>query len=323
MRKTTKKTVRTQRAKRRFAFLKEMRRDTSLSSSAKMVVWALADDFYDLDTERCNPGFEGIAKAIGRSLRPTKQAIREAKDAGWIKVNSIGGGSKRCTNRYTLVWNKVANKPSTNQATDNVEETAKAPESDRARQGHPEESKHAEIIEEDEKRVLSTAPVLQTVKASAVDSTRTYSEPQRGEEEEEATMAARGFAAPPEEGEIEFQQLCHGWPRHQFYDDLDMAKCRARFAAIAFEHGEAIRAQGVSVGAYLLDRARVWVDALDKANDGNGGQFLKKLHVWLGAPDHGGNASDWWRLNPTAPKSGGRRKPNFIEIALKGAGVAS
>src|SRR5277367_5972005 len=102
------KAIRKRRADRRFAFLRQLRRDTNLSSSAKMVVTSLADDSYNLDTERCNPGFAKIAKNVGRSLRPTKKAIREAKDAGWIAFTSTHGGSEDCTNRYTLVWSKKA-----------------------------------------------------------------------------------------------------------------------------------------------------------------------------------------------------------------------
>src|SRR6516164_6787053 len=123
-------TIRKQRAKRKFAFLKELRRDTNLQPSAKMVVWSLAEDFYNLDDERCNPGFASLARAVGRRQRSVIDAIGEAKTRGWIEVSSIGGGSKRSTNRYTIVWDKRANvaqeqaAEKTNQAIDDIEEAA-------------------------------------------------------------------------------------------------------------------------------------------------------------------------------------------------------
>src|SRR3974377_1315660 len=90
-------TMRKQRAKRKFAFLKELRRDTNLQLSAKMVVWSLAEDFYNLDDERCNPSFASLARAVGRRQRSVISAIGEAKTRGWLEVSSIGGGSKRRT----------------------------------------------------------------------------------------------------------------------------------------------------------------------------------------------------------------------------------
>jgi hypothetical protein len=122
--------TRKQRAKRKFAFLKELRRDTTLQPSAKMVVWSLAEDFYNLDDERCNPSFASLARAVGRRQRSVIDAIGEAKTRGWIEVSSIGGGSKRSTNRYTIVWEKRADveqaAEKTNQPMDNIEETASA-----------------------------------------------------------------------------------------------------------------------------------------------------------------------------------------------------
>jgi hypothetical protein len=106
--KRTRQAIRKQRAKRKFAFLKELRRESALQPSAKMVVWALAEDFYNLDDERCNPSFESLAKAVGRRQRSVIDAIGEAKTRGWIEISSIGGGSKRSTNRYTIVWDKRA-----------------------------------------------------------------------------------------------------------------------------------------------------------------------------------------------------------------------
>ena len=122
--------IRKQRAKRKFAFLKELRRDITLQPSAKMVVWSLAEDFYNLDDERCNPSFASLAMAVGRRQRSVIDAIGEARAKGWIEVSSIGGGSKRSTNRYTIVWDKGADvvvprqaTEKANQHTEDIEET--------------------------------------------------------------------------------------------------------------------------------------------------------------------------------------------------------
>ena len=73
--KENRKSVRTRRAKRKFAFLKQVRRDTALSPSAKIVVWSLADGFYNLETEQCNAGFTTLGRAIGRS-QPLDATLR-------------------------------------------------------------------------------------------------------------------------------------------------------------------------------------------------------------------------------------------------------
>src|SRR3974390_1021492 len=126
MAKTKNTATRKQRAKRKFSFLKELRRDTTLQPSAKMVVWSLAEDFYNLDDERCNPSFASLARAVGRRQRSVIDAIGEAKTRGWLEISSIGGGSKRSTNRYTIVWDKRADvaqaAEKTNQPIDDIEE---------------------------------------------------------------------------------------------------------------------------------------------------------------------------------------------------------
>lgn len=314
--KQNRKAVRERRAKRRFAFLKQLRLDATLSSSAKMVVWSLADNSYNLDDERCNPGLDEIARNVGRSLRPTKQAIKEAKDAGWITFTSTHGGSKRCTNRYTPVWDKVANsakpeKPSAN--TDQpIDETI-------------EEGKFTEIIEENEK--ASAVYGTSSAKASAVNGQSeccgqptNLTEPQRGEEEGEAS-AACGFAAPlKKEEEEELGQLCQLWQvREEFHVAVDVPEARKAFAAVCAEYGDEIRAEhGVSAGYYLLDRAQVWIAEI------NSPQFLPKLEAWLGmAPGFKGEVVQWWQKRPRQMSSGRGGKPDLFNIALNGGRRAS
>ena len=318
--------TRKQRAKRKFAFLKELRRDTALQPSAKMVVWSLAEDFYNLDDERCNPSFASLARAVGRRQRSVIDAIGEAKAGGWIEVSSIGGGSKRSTNRYTIAWDKRADvapeqaAEKTNQAIDDIEE---------AMSEATENSQSTEMIHVNEIEVCSPlhgcSPLHEGMQSSAYEPTPNL----KGEEEgEDAPLAARGFAAPPlaEDDEMAFQQLCQ-WPRYQYWPDFDEVKAREAFAAVCAEHGEQILAQsGLGVGAYLVDRAKVWVEAFAVAHpNGDGGRYLKRLEVWLGAPDANGKASPWWSLAPTPKASGGGRgrKPDLLQTTLRRAAVAS
>jgi hypothetical protein len=142
--------LRKRRATRRFAFLKQLRRDTKLSSSAKIAVWSLADDSYNLDNENCNPGFSKIGTNIGRTGRQAKRSIREAQDAGWIMFTSTLGGSETCTNRYSPVWDKVAN---TTQDAHSATATPDATPNDPI-----EDGEYTEIIEEHETEGGHTCP---------------------------------------------------------------------------------------------------------------------------------------------------------------------
>ena len=313
--------IRKQRAKRKFAFLKELRRDTALQPSAKMVVWSLAEDFYNLDDERCNPSFASLAKAVGRRRRSVIDAIGEAKAGGWIEVSSIGGGSKRSTNRYTIVWDKRADVApgqageKTNQPIDYVEE---------AMSEATENSQSTEMIHVNEIEVCSPlhgcSPLHEGMQSSAYEPTPNLKDE---EEEEDAAVAARGFAAPPLAGEDEvaFQQLWEMWePRERFYPRGDLARSREAFAAICTEHGEEIRTTyGMEPRDFILARAKFWLDGIESP------KFLKTVEAWLGgAPDSQGRTDHFWLREPTAPTRGRRgSKPDLLKVALRGAARAA
>ena len=77
----------------KYAFLWRLMADTALSPSAKVVAATLLLKFHNTKTGQCNPSFAAIAKATGRSRRTIFPAIAELRDAGWITVESTGGGS--------------------------------------------------------------------------------------------------------------------------------------------------------------------------------------------------------------------------------------
>jgi hypothetical protein len=314
--------IRKQRAKRKFAFLKELRRDTALQPSAKMVVWSLAEDFYNLDDERCNPSFASIARAVGRRQRSVIDAIGEAKTRGWLEVSSIGGGSKRSTNRYTIVWDKRADvaprqaAEKTDQSIDEIEETVS---------GVSEDSQSPEINDENEIEVCSTLHGCSTLHEGVQSSAYERTPDLEGEEEgEDAAVAARGFAAPPlaEKDEMAFQKLWEMWePRERFYPRGDLAKSREAFGLICTEHGEEIRTTyGMEPRDFILARAKFWLDGIESP------KFLKTLEAWLGgAPDSQGRTDHFWLREPTAPARGRRgSRPDLLKVALRnGARAAS
>ena len=311
--------IRKQRAKRKFAFLKELRRDTSLQPSVKMVVWSLAEDFYNLDDERCNPSFASLARAVGRQQRSVIDAIGEAKTRGWIEISSIGGGSKRSTNRYTIVWDKAADvepeqaADKANQPTDDVEEVV----SEAA-----ENSQSPEMIHVNEIEVCSDlhgcSPLHEGMQSSAHEPTPNL----KGEEEEEdAAVAARGFAAPPlaEEDEVAFRQLYELWRvREQFWSAADPVAARQAFAVACAQYGEEIRStRGVNPGGYILERAQIWISGSESP------RFLKSLEAWLGGePDSRGRTEHWWLKDPT-PKPVRRGGTDLLKVALRGRARAT
>ena len=95
--------------------------------------------------------------------------------------------------------------------------------------------------------------------------------------------AANSLRSPPLDRyqEQSFQQLCLLWRiRDQFWPDIDEPAARQAFTLAWAEYGEAILAQhNVYPGDYIMARAKVWIAGVDSP------QFLKKLEVWLGAPD--------------------------------------
>jgi len=91
----------------KYGFLWRLMADDALSPAAKCVATALLLKFRNAKTGRCNPGVPGIAKTAGISRRAVYYAIAELKDAGWITIESIGGGSARNSNRYSFDFKRM------------------------------------------------------------------------------------------------------------------------------------------------------------------------------------------------------------------------
>lgn len=78
----------------RYQWLKAVNR-SDLLPRAKLVASALAVEFYNQDTGRCDPGAETLATATGQTLDTVKRAIRDLVEAGWLaRSEGRGRGNK-------------------------------------------------------------------------------------------------------------------------------------------------------------------------------------------------------------------------------------
>lgn len=345
---------RRQRRKQKFDLLRRMRRDPALSPSAFRVADALLMVFHNLQTGQCNPSIAAICREVGLRRTATVDAIAKLSASGWVTIESSKGGSARNTNRYKFDLEKTSpsaktDKPSakTSQPIDDAEETAGAPETPKMQDeappstvAHCEDGHFTEIIEDNEDVEVSSAderpPESRRGRNPYTGCRNPGHEPlknppplseEEGGKEESIAPRACGAALEMEEEELAFQQLCQLWQvREQFWPEVDKVKAREAFSAVCADYGEHILAEcGVDTGYYLLARAQVWIDAFVATHpNGDGPRFLKKLEVWLGAPDDKGKAAPWWRLEPTPKVSGGRAgKPDLLKTSINGARRAS
>lgn len=90
------------RAPKHYRILWGIMADPQLSASAKCCAVALLLKFRNSETELCNPSFDTLARAVGRSRRSAIDAIAELKsgDDPWLSVKSTKGGAKANTNNF-------------------------------------------------------------------------------------------------------------------------------------------------------------------------------------------------------------------------------
>ena len=83
--------------------------DPALSHPAKDVALVLGLLYFnDGQNGRCNPGYTGIAEATCWARSVVQNAIEELVEGGWISFTSVGGGSEKNTNRYTIHWTRTS-----------------------------------------------------------------------------------------------------------------------------------------------------------------------------------------------------------------------
>lgn len=68
----------------KWGWLESVRRDTTLSMTARMVAHTLVLDFVNRDTLRCDPSYEEIGNVLGTSKHSVRRAVGQLYQAGWI-----------------------------------------------------------------------------------------------------------------------------------------------------------------------------------------------------------------------------------------------
>jgi helix-turn-helix protein len=75
----------------RWGWLESVRRDGSINPMARLVAHALALDFANADTSRCDPKYSDLADALSTSEDSISRSIKALKAASWIVILSGRG----------------------------------------------------------------------------------------------------------------------------------------------------------------------------------------------------------------------------------------
>jgi helix-turn-helix protein len=286
------------RSKQKFDLMERMMGDQAVSSSAFRVAVALLHKFHNNLTDRCNPGTPEIARVSGLSTRTVFTAIAELKAAGWIIIQSVGGGSKTCTNRYKFDWTRK---------TGNIDVKTEEPIAEHTANTEQPETRHAKSapLTENGVGMQELSPGMQT---SAYEPLRTTPPPGGGVRESKISVALRapgGALATEEDLATGFKELCQIWIRPY---GTNKAKAKATYLTTCAHHGgEILAAHGVDIADLLLVSARNWT-AKKTA------RWLPKLEDWL--------ANEAWRNEPS-PDKATRTNANddAVEEMLRQGGV--
>jgi hypothetical protein len=298
-----------------------------------------------------------LARTSGELVARPNEPSRKRRSPVGSPSPAPKAAQKRVQSQYTLVWDKIAKTTKDASSESDTQDEEDGPNTIQDTPFHAvdpevtpdvrpndrvEEGEYVEIVEEPETEGCHTCPPSSPESDPEGGHRRSPGgsymshEPYLNLKEvkeggrDQPSAAELACGSPPlkrEEEELAFQHLCQLWQiRDEFWPDIDVAKAREAFAAVSSEFGDQIRREnpGVSFGYYMLARARVWIDAFVTAHPkGDGPRFLKKLEVWLGAPDGKNNATPWWQKMPTPNARGSRsRKPDLFNVALNGGHAA-
>lgn len=81
--------------------------DATLSAAAKAVAVPLLVVFHNNQTGRCNPSYDAIAAATGRCRRAVIPSVLELRKAGWIEIDTTGGGGRGNTNKISFMFDRA------------------------------------------------------------------------------------------------------------------------------------------------------------------------------------------------------------------------
>ncbi len=78
----------------RWGWMESVRRDETLSATARLLAHSLALDFANAKTARCDPRVADLLEVLGVSKPTIKRALRDLKEGGWIaSCPGIGRGN--------------------------------------------------------------------------------------------------------------------------------------------------------------------------------------------------------------------------------------
>jgi DNA-binding transcriptional regulator YhcF (GntR family) len=295
-----------------FAWQEMVAARTDISPLHKIIAWALALH-RNMNSDRCDPSYRGLAKAAGASESSAKRAIAEFERLGLIAVERTPGGAHDERNRYRLLMPAEGVSAVTPQG---VSEKAPAGVSKRTRRGVSGRAEGCQSFDTQTGRTrweaskdASPTRERETCAGAHDDSSPGGGAPLTGGPAEEVSPAAPPPArqdspiersrsvARKESGDEKFRELRAIWARP--WADDDAADRRAFEVACREVAPEDI-----------IEAAAAWVAAADAP------RFLPPLAKWLAA-------RGWEKPPPTKARASGNgtrprygRKPNLAEIGL-------
>jgi DNA-binding Lrp family transcriptional regulator len=94
----------------RFMWGRCIRQAAEISPSAKMLAWALSEQFADNETGECWPKVGTLAEALALSERQVRRAVRELEDGGWLLVERASGRGRASSYRLAFPGEMAARK---------------------------------------------------------------------------------------------------------------------------------------------------------------------------------------------------------------------
>ncbi|MEC7763371.1 MAG: helix-turn-helix domain-containing protein [Pseudomonadota bacterium] len=90
----------------RWGWLESVRRDTSLTDTARLLAHVLALDYANHRTSECTPSIDELMRVLGKSKSTVKRAVLDLEDGGWI-IRESGRGRGRKSGYGFLTRAKV------------------------------------------------------------------------------------------------------------------------------------------------------------------------------------------------------------------------
>lgn len=90
----------------RWGWLESVRRDGSLTDTARLLAHVLVLDYANHRTSECNPSIDELMRVLGKSKSTVKRAVQDLEESGWI-IRESGRGRGRKTGYGFLTRAKI------------------------------------------------------------------------------------------------------------------------------------------------------------------------------------------------------------------------